>query len=563
MTDPADLGVVLLCHANLKMAARIARVWVDGGAKLVIHIDAKTPSGEVEQMKKDLSDLSDNIRYSRRRRCQWGRFSLIEATQDAAKMLLDTWPDRTHVYLASGACLPLRPVQELAAYLGATPNRDYIESVDVSEVNWVIGGLNEERFTLYFPVDWRSHRKLFDRLVAIQRRLGIKRKLPRGLSAHMGSQWWCLTSKTLRAILEDPSRDEYDRFFRRVWIPDECYFQTLARRHTSEIESHSLTLAKFDHDGRPYSAYDDHIRALEESRGFVARKVWPGATALLDYFPKYKESGIDLTPPDPARIDRLISLTVQRRVLGRPGLYMQSRYPKKGTENGKTSGPYAIFQGLTDIFPDFEDWLRAHLPNNDVHGHIFGPEMVEFAGRPDIGPGAISSSAAVRDHDPLGFLTSLIRITNRTQVFQFSPRDNLKLNDFMVTDPNAHMVIVSGAWNLTLLRSGMPFDDVRRITALLQREELKQLEMLNSVQVKARVLLWDLSNFISRPQALLERVLFQIDRNAKPITELPKMRDFTGLSAHLHRLHNSGLHTQLISEFQTPEPSLDTSQKGT
>ena len=47
----------------------------------------------------------------------------------------------------------------------------------------------------------------------------------------------------------------------------------------------------------------------------------------------------------------MITRTVQRRVLGRPGLYMQSRFPRKDAENGKTSAPYAVFQGFSDIFP--------------------------------------------------------------------------------------------------------------------------------------------------------------------------------------------------------------------
>lgn len=559
MIENVQLGVVLLCHANLNMAARMARVWVSGGARVAVHIDAKASSAEVQEMQEYLSDIAESIRYSRRHKCEWGQFSLVEATQDAATLLLETWPELTHVYLASGSCLPLRPIRELADYLAVDPERNYIESVDINEVNWVVGGLNEERFSLYFPVDWRKHRKLFDRLVNIQRRFGIKRKLPQGISPHIGSQWWCLTSNTLLAILNDPRRQEYDRFFRKAWIPDECYFQTLVRHHSSKVESQSLTLAKFDHHGRPYMAYDDHLRALEESRGFVARKIWPGATALLNHFPLPEEEISALDAPQAGRIDRLIGQRVQRQFLGRPGLYMQSRFPMKDAENGKTSSPYAVFQGLTDIFEGFEDWLAEHLPGATVHGHLLGPEKAEFSGRGKIGPGALSSSAAIRDRDPQGFLTSLIRISDKMQVFQFSPRDNQDLNWFMATDPNAHIIAVTGAWNITLLQSGMPFDDVRRITALLQRTELLQKEILNSVWTKARVHLWDLSTFISRPHALLERTLLEIDRNAKTVTELPKLRDMTGLPEHLHRLHNSGLHTQLIREFQ----ALNMSQKGT
>lgn len=547
MSAPVRLGVILLCHADLDVAARMARIWAEGGARVAIHVDAKAQVAGVARMREALADL-DGILYTRRRHCDWGRFTLVRATQDAAEELLAAAPDLTHVYLASGACMPLRPVSELTAYLGAEPDRDHIESVSANEVGWTVGGLNEERFTLYYPFDWRRQRWLFDRFVDWQRRRRIRRRLPRGLLAHLGSQWWCLTAVTLRAILTDPRRAEFDRYFRLTWIPDESYFQTLARRHSVKIESRSLTLAKFDHKGRPYQLYDDHIQMLEESRCFVARKVWPGAARLMAHFPRPPgNAGPDLSPPQPARIERLISRTVRRRVLGRPGLYMQSRFPRKDAENGKTSAPYAVFQGFSDVFPGFEDWLAQRV-SGDVHGHLFGPEMVEFAGRPDIGPGAISSNPVLRDHDAQGFLTALIRITSRMQVFQFSPRDNQVLNWFIATDPNAHLLVITGAWMLPLLHSGMPFDDIRRVSAQLQRAELAQLEVINSVWVKARVQVHDLTDFLARPMALLDEAVRQVEPQAPPLRALPEMRDAAGLAQLLRRLRNAGLQPRLTGD---------------
>ncbi|WCR11137.1 glycosyl transferase [Paracoccus stylophorae] len=554
MTAPVRLGVILLCHAELAVAARMARIWAEGGARVVIHVDAKVPGDRIAPMRAELARFPD-IRYSRRHRCDWGRFSLVRATQDAAQTLLASFPDTTHVYLASGACLPLRPVAELIAFLAADPERDHIESVSAHEVGWTVGGLNEERFTLYYPFGWRNRRWLFDRFVERQRKWGVRRRIPRGVSPHLGSQWWCLTATTLRAILHDPRRAEFDRYFRFVWIPDESYFQTLARRHTTRIESRSLTLAKFDHKGRPYQLYDDHIQMLQESRCFVARKAWPGASGLLAYFPRPAGAVPDLSPPRPARIERLINRTVRRRTLGRPGLYMQSRFPRKDAENGKTSAPYAVFQGFSDVFPGFETWLSQRV-TGDVHGHLFGPERVEFAGRPEIGPGAISSSPVLRDHDAQGFLTALIRITARMQVFQFSPRDNQVLNWFIATDPNAHLIVITGAWMLPLLRSGMPFDDIRRVTAQLQRAELDQLQVLNSVWVRARVQVHDLTDFLARPLALLNEAVRQIEPQAEPVTDLPPMRDLTGLEQLLRRLRNSGLKPRLTGDgLPQPRPA--------
>lgn len=459
---PVRLGVVLLCHDDLGLAARLARVRADGGARVAVHAAAKVRGPRLGRLRDALKDC-EQIVFSPRHRCSWGRFSLVRATQDAATALRDRFPDTTHVFLASGACLPLRPVADLVAYLGADPDRDHIESVNRHDVGWTVGGLNAERFSLFFPFDWKRRRRLFD------------------------------------------------------------------------------------HTGRPYALYDDHIGMLAESRCFVARKIWPGAMRLLAHFPLPDTGRPQVDPSQPGRISRIINQTVRRRVLGRPGLYMQSRFPRKDAENGKTSAPCAVILGVSDIFPGSEDWLRGRVVC-DVHGRLLGPEGAEFAGRPLIGPGAISADARVRDSDPQGFLTSLIRITGRMQLFQFSLHDNQALNWFMATDPNAHLLVVTGAWTLPLPHSGMPFDDVRRMFAHLQRTELDHLEVLNSVWVRARLQQYDLGEFLPNPRPLLEDFIQRIDPDAGPLPGLPVMRDLTGLDAMLRRLRNSGLRPRLTAE---------------
>ena len=96
-------------------------------------------------------------------------------------------------------------------------------------VRGIDGTTDHERFTLYFPFSWRKNRYLFDAFVEFQRGVGLQRRIPNGIVPHMGSQWWCLTRQTLSAVLQDPDRKRYDRYFRQVWIPDESYFQTLSR----------------------------------------------------------------------------------------------------------------------------------------------------------------------------------------------------------------------------------------------------------------------------------------------------------------------------------------------
>ena len=538
--DPAAirLGVIMLCHDNLPLAARMAHIWADGGASVALHIDSKAPDAEVASIRRALAGIG--AIFAPRRSCAWGTFSLVAATQDAAEALLAAAPDLTHVILVSGSCLPLRPVEELRQFLARHPGSDFIESVNVRDVGWTVGGLNEERFTLHFPFSFRARRKLFDRYVALQRRLGVARRLPDGVVPHIGSQWWCLTRATLDAVLTDPRRAEYDRYFRHVWIPDESYFQTLVRRHSVRVESRSLTLAKFDAQGKPYVFYDDHLALLTNSQIFVARKIWPGARALYDAFPRASDDAEG--EPDTERIEALLERAAARRQLGRPGLYMQSRFPRKDAENGKTARPYAVVYGFGDIFPGLQDWLSA-ATGIEMHGHVLGRYEVEFAGGAEVGPGALPSSTALRDLDPQGFLTSLIRSSPGAMPgIMYAPRDRQMLNWFMATDPNARLDVVTGAWIAPLLASDMPFDDVRRIAAKLQRAEIRFLGILDSVWVKAQVRRWTLTDVVARPdEVLAELVRHSTHEGGTALPPRPAMRDLTGVSVLLRGLANAGL----------------------
>jgi hypothetical protein len=59
------------------------------------------------------SAIWTTCRFCKRHKCEWGTWSLVEASQTASEMMLAEFPSVRHVYLVSGSCLPLRPVEEL------------------------------------------------------------------------------------------------------------------------------------------------------------------------------------------------------------------------------------------------------------------------------------------------------------------------------------------------------------------------------------------------------------------------------------------------------------------
>ena len=544
-----SVGFIMMCHTALFRAAQVARHLAAAGCPVVIHVDSRVEREEYAGLVARLADL-DDVSFSPRFACNWGTWSLVAATQSAAEQILHRHPGIRHVYLASGACLPLRPVEELIDYLAARPTTDFIESVTTADVTWTKGGLDTERFSLHFPFGWRSHRRLFDLTVRLQRRLRMHRRMPKGIVPHLGSQWWCLTRQTLSAILQDPDRALHDRFFRTVWIPDESYFQTLGRLYSLNIESRSLTLSKFDFEGKPHTFYDDHLQLLRRSDCFVARKIWPQAERLYATFLGQKLGQTPRAEPAPAKIDRLFSRAVERRARGRPGLYMQSRFPQRDHENGKTAGPYSVFHGFSDLFEEFDLWLGKTVGGR-VHGHLFAPDRVEFAGREAVFNGCLSDSATLRDYNPRSFLTNLIWNTRgERQCFQFSPRDNQHCNWFMATDPNAQISVISGTWAVPLLRSNMNFADIRAEAARLQRIESDHLAILRTNFIKARVRIWSMAEFLESPMEALQTVIDELrPQLARTPAEAPRLVDLSGFGQFLQNLKNQGMQPIVMGEF--------------
>ena len=545
----SSLGIIMLVHTALDRAEQVARHWTAAGCPVVIHVDRKV----ARQVHDDfVSACADDplIVFCDRHVCHWGGWGIVAATQTAAELMLDSFPDVRHVLLSSGACLPLRPVQDLIDYLADRPRVDFIESATTADVSWTVGGLDAERFTLRFPFSWRKHRKLFDRFVKLQRAVGYRRRIPDGLVPHMGSQWWCLTRQTLSAILQDPKRPIYDRYFRHVWIPDESYFQTLARLYSTRIESRSLTLSKFDYQGRPHIFYDDHLQLLRRSDCFVARKIWPQADRLYRAFLSGQPGELKPAEPNPGKIDRVFSRAVERRTRGRDGLYMQSRFPRHGSENGLTAFPYSVFQGFSELFIDFEDWL-ANTTGARVHGHLFAPERAEFAGRETLVNGALSDSATLRDYNPTAFLSNLIWNTRgERQCFQFGPADTQKINWFLARDKNAQVSVVTGAWAVPLFRSNQNFADIRAQAARLQKIESEQLEVLDSVWTKARVRIWSMAEFVESPIEHLQTVIDEMGVSQPGhLIEAPRMVDLSGFGKFLQNLKNQGMHPFLMGDF--------------
>ncbi len=280
------LGFIILAHNQPAALRHLAENLAKDGDRVIIHFDSGAAKSDLLAVQQIAADLPDQVQVISKVKGVWGEWSLVEAVLLSLQEYTKLPEPPAYIHLMSGADLPLRPLDQLKDFLTANPELDFIECHDISKQSWVKGGLSIERFQYYFPVNFKTHRKLFDRLVRWHRKLKIRRRMPLGLKPHMGSQWWTLRWSTCQKVLGyTKAHPEVPRFFKSTWIPDESYFQTIIAKVVPKREIANLQLM-FHHltpTGRPYTFYNDHKELVCKLPHFFIRKVSPQASELWDH----------------------------------------------------------------------------------------------------------------------------------------------------------------------------------------------------------------------------------------------------------------------------------------
>jgi hypothetical protein len=91
---------------------------------------------------------------------------------------------------------------------------------------------------------------------------------------------------------------------------------------------------------------------------------------------------------------------------------------------------------------------------------------------------------------------------------------------------------------------------IRRQAARLQRIETRMIEVLQAPQVRARVRLWSLAEFIENPAEPLHTLFDEIAPNAQSrLIRLPDLVDLSGFGSFLQALRNDGMQPVLMGDF--------------
>ncbi len=548
-----SLTIAILAHHHLNRVERLVHILSDQNVNICIHVDSDASAVKFRQLHSTFSGRK-NVHFVKRISCDWGDFSLINAELRMCTDILKKWPETTHVQLISGDSLPVKPMNALRKMLAMNQDVDFIESVAVGDNNWIAGGLGIERFTLHFPFSWKTERRRFDTAVNIQRKLRIKRRMPKGLKPYIGSQWWCLTRETIQAILDDPNKSVYDAYFSKCWIPDESYFQTLVRKYARKIQSRSLMYYHFDHQGKPTTIYDDHCDILGGVDEFFARKIWPGANELYQTC----ASGFD---GGSGALASRIKLADDRRKTGRQGLRMQGRAPNKWHEKQRsTAAPYYVFSGVQAIFPKFDDWLEAKVDDRP-HGKIFAKDAVHFRGNTKTGPGGLSTNPNIRDCAPSDFLGNLSWQSRENKMaFHFESDDQQEIGGYLAKDSNANLYFVRHSWVLNMMNEGI--DNHHLLQAKAAQFLANEHAFLSELQEAGGANIWTLGEVLSNPVSILSTILKDLEysgtiapmilpeiTNAGRVVDFARMLKDIGINIDMAMIETSHINTQQDSQI--------------
>ncbi len=375
----AKIAYILLCHKDPDAIIEQAERLTAPGDYIAIHFDGRARLDSYRRIRTALAD-NPNVTFARRRvKCGWGEWSLVRATLLALEAAVAAFPRATHFYMLSGDCMAIKTAEYAHSFLDQQ-DRDFIESHDFLDSDWINTGMKDDRLIYRHYFNERTQPRRFYFFYELQRRLGLTRRIPADLQVQIGSQWWCLRRRTVEAILQ-MTRDRRDvmRFFASTWIPDETFFQTLVRHliPETEIDCRTLTFLMFSDYGMPVIFHNDHYDLLLSQDFLFARKISPDAKDLKSRLGKlYAARGVEFQISNEGR--NLHGFLTQR---GRTGQRFAPRFWETESSLGRERELLIITCKKWQVAERMLEQIRSR---NDIPaiGFLFNEEATPL---PDLG----------------------------------------------------------------------------------------------------------------------------------------------------------------------------------
>lgn len=220
------IAYLITAYDNPGHFHRLANALVNDNSAAFVHIDAKSDIAPF------LTTRHRHVQFcAERTAVYWGEFSMVEAVLSLIDMALKAPVHYDYLVLLSGSDYPIRPVEELEAFLAANAGVEFINIVAMpneaaGKPIWRLQRFKVPSGTPFAGIV-RKLRDAFARVGLLPRERDYVAAL-HGLKPFGGSTWWTMSREACQYILDFVARElAIVRFYRNTWIPEEGLFHTI------------------------------------------------------------------------------------------------------------------------------------------------------------------------------------------------------------------------------------------------------------------------------------------------------------------------------------------------
>jgi hypothetical protein len=272
------LAYFLLAHRFPEQLARLVARLDDGRASFFVHIDRRVPDPEFRRFREALAGFK-SATFVERYPCYWGRLNIVRGVLAGIRAAVESGAEFDYAAQISGQDYPIKPPAGVAEFLKRNAGAEFMEAFDLEKPNrWTndLGPYQAMNRVRQWHLRFRSRRLT----------LPVRRRFPRGLQPHGGSQWWVLSRGCVEYVHRfTADRPDVLRFFRGVFIPDESFFQTVVMNspYRDRVTGPDLTYADWQNPNpnMPRTLTAEDFEKLRDSPKLFARKVDAGRDAAL------------------------------------------------------------------------------------------------------------------------------------------------------------------------------------------------------------------------------------------------------------------------------------------
>jgi Core-2/I-Branching enzyme len=282
------LAIVVLAHDRPKQLALLLSAFRHPQVRLYLHVDRRADLAPIATA---LADAGvGEVELLPRHATAWGSVELVDAALEGLVRGVGDGCD--YFALISGRDFPLRPVEEILAFLEQAPSRSHLEHFPIPTPRWRFEGRERTDFYTYtvrgrretcIPrgedtgfFSWKGH--LLNEVLRVRGVLKPPRRFPSYARPFGGSQWWNLSRAAADRILDFiDEHPDYRRYHTHTLAPDEVFFQSIllgtdfAVEH--EIVNDTLRFMRWpEKESHPRVLTISDMPAMRESEALFGRK---------------------------------------------------------------------------------------------------------------------------------------------------------------------------------------------------------------------------------------------------------------------------------------------------